>query len=426
MLSTKIGAPSEIGRDWHIILVSAIGCGLGYAALVFYTFGLFIDPLGAEFGWSRGEVSSIFSIASLGVLAAGPILGWLVDRVGSRLVALVSIPLFSALLFTVTQINGTLLSFRLVFSLGALAGLGTTPVVYTRIINERFDRSRGLALGLTLVGIGAAAILLPLLVSKIIAGSGWRTALQTLALLALVPWILVLKMMPRRNVAAIGVIQGKSRDGLSSILKSALFWRLSIGFFTVSLSVGAIVVHFVPIMRDLGVPQTGAVGTASLLGFGVIAGRLIVGWLLDRIFAPFVIVGMLLSASVGTVFLAEGGAAFAPIAATLIGFVLGFAGIALLVGPSHLGGSERVNPLGAVVLILGSLAWAAGSIYSRHNPVPHSPLLGVAMQSLAGGVGLWIVAAATGELHQFHPAQVTLRSWLAVLYLHVIQHVREG
>ena len=106
-----------------------------------------------------------------------------------------------------------------------------------------------------------------------------------------------------------------------------------------------------------------------------------------------------------------------PAPRVLIGFVLGFAGIALLVGPSHLGGSERVNPFGAVILILGSLAWAAGSIYSRHHPVPHSPLLGVAMQSLAGGAGLWIVAAATGELHQFHPAQVTLRSWLAVLYL---------
>ena len=106
-----------------------------------------------------------------------------------------------------------------------------------------------------------------------------------------------------------------------------------------------------------------------------------------------------------------------PGARVLIGFVLGFGGIALLVGPSHLGGSERVNPIGAIILVLGSLAWAGGSIYSRHHPVPHSPLLGVAMQSLAGGVGLWIVAAATGEMHQFHPAQVTLRSWLAVLYL---------
>ena len=106
-----------------------------------------------------------------------------------------------------------------------------------------------------------------------------------------------------------------------------------------------------------------------------------------------------------------------PGARVLIGFVLGFGGIALLVGPSHLGGSERVNPLGAIILVLGSLAWAAGSIYSRHHPVPRSPLLGVAMQSLAGGAGLWIVAAATGELQQFHPSQVTLRSWLAVLYL---------
>ncbi len=106
-----------------------------------------------------------------------------------------------------------------------------------------------------------------------------------------------------------------------------------------------------------------------------------------------------------------------PAPRVLIGFVLGFGGIALLVGPAHLGGSERINPIGAVTLVLGSLAWAAGSIYSRHHPIPHSPLLGVAMQSLAGSAGLWIVALATGELREFHPANVTVRSWLAVLYL---------
>lgn len=106
-----------------------------------------------------------------------------------------------------------------------------------------------------------------------------------------------------------------------------------------------------------------------------------------------------------------------PAVRVMIGFILGFAGIALLVGPAHLGGAERTNPLGAVTLILGSLAWAAGSIYSRHHPIPHSPLLGVAMQSLAGGAGLLLVALATGELRAFHPANVSLRSWLAVLYL---------
>ena len=106
-----------------------------------------------------------------------------------------------------------------------------------------------------------------------------------------------------------------------------------------------------------------------------------------------------------------------PAVRVMIGFILGFAGIALLVGPAHLGGAERTNPLGAVTLILGSLAWAAGSIYSRHHPIPRSPLLGVAMQSLAGGAGLLLVALATGELRAFHPTNVSLRSWLAVLYL---------
>jgi drug/metabolite transporter (DMT)-like permease len=106
-----------------------------------------------------------------------------------------------------------------------------------------------------------------------------------------------------------------------------------------------------------------------------------------------------------------------PAARALVGFLLGFGGIALLVGPAHLGGSERVSPVGAATLVLGSLAWAGGSIYSRHHPLPHSPLLGVAMQSLAGSAGLWVVALATGEWQSFHPAQVTLRSWLAVLYL---------
>src|SRR5260370_22817057 len=60
----------------------------------------------------------------------------------------------------------------------------------------------------------------------------------------------------------------------------------------------------------------------------------------------------------------------------LISFVLGFAGIALLVGPSHLGGSERVNPVRAVTLILRSLALPPGSLYPLHLPVPHSPLCG--------------------------------------------------
>ena len=105
-----------------------------------------------------------------------------------------------------------------------------------------------------------------------------------------------------------------------------------------------------------------------------------------------------------------------PTPRVLVGFFIGFAGIALLVGPANLGGA-RVSTFGAVTLLLASLAWATGSIYSRHHAIPHSPMLGVAMQSLAGGAGLWLAALLNGEARAFHPAAVSLRSWLAVLYL---------
>jgi drug/metabolite transporter (DMT)-like permease len=103
----------------------------------------------------------------------------------------------------------------------------------------------------------------------------------------------------------------------------------------------------------------------------------------------------------------------------LAGLVLGFVGMALLVGPKHLGGSERINPAGAIALVAASLAWAFGSIYSKHHPMPSSPLLGVGMQTIAGGAALLLVSVATGELREFQFANVTTRSWLAVLYLAV-------
>lgn len=101
------------------------------------------------------------------------------------------------------------------------------------------------------------------------------------------------------------------------------------------------------------------------------------------------------------------------------GIVLGFLGLALLVGPTRLGKTEGVSPVGALVLTIASLAWAFGSIYSRHHPLPHSPLLGVAMQCLAGGSVLFLTAVLSGELHEFHWARVSTRAWIAVFYLAV-------
>jgi drug/metabolite transporter (DMT)-like permease len=106
-----------------------------------------------------------------------------------------------------------------------------------------------------------------------------------------------------------------------------------------------------------------------------------------------------------------------PSSRVLAGVVLGFAGLLFLVGPSSLIGTGRIDPLGASVLVLASFAWACGSLYSKHGSLPASPMLGMAMQSLCGGIALWIAGFLTGEVHRLHFSAVSARSWTAVVYL---------
>src|SRR5438445_3639585 len=106
-----------------------------------------------------------------------------------------------------------------------------------------------------------------------------------------------------------------------------------------------------------------------------------------------------------------------PVLRVVMGLLTGFAGLAVLVGPAHLGGSERVDPRGAAVLVVASLAWACGSLYSKHGGMPSLPILAVAMQSLTGGVILLIAGLSTGEFRGLHLGAISMRSWLALGYL---------
>jgi drug/metabolite transporter (DMT)-like permease len=185
------------------------------------------------------------------------------------------------------------------------------------------------------------------------------------------------------------------------------------------LSVGLI---FYPVFRFVSREKPTAVQwrTAIVTGFLLLTvGNGIVSW--AEQFVPSGITALLVATvclwMVLIDWLRPGGSRPAP--RVFAGVLLGFAGMALLVGPKNLGGSDRVSPFGTLILVLASLAWAYGSIYSKHNPLPHSAMLGVAMQCLAGGIALLVAATISGELHSFHWANVTTRSWLAVIYLGV-------
>lgn len=101
----------------------------------------------------------------------------------------------------------------------------------------------------------------------------------------------------------------------------------------------------------------------------------------------------------------------------VFGLLLGFIGILLLIGPSKLAGTDHIDSLGAVVLIIAALAWAAGSLYSRRAQLPASPLLATGMEMLTGGALLLIASLLFGEWSRFDPSALSLRSWIALSYL---------
>ena len=101
-------------------------------------------------------------------------------------------------------------------------------------------------------------------------------------------------------------------------------------------------------------------------------------------------------------------------AATYAGLVLGFGGVALLIG---LPGSGPVSPVGAAVLVAASLSWAAGSLYSRGASLPEDSLLTTGMEMLTGGACLILVGMLAGEARQIDFATIAPASWAAFVYL---------
>jgi len=106
-----------------------------------------------------------------------------------------------------------------------------------------------------------------------------------------------------------------------------------------------------------------------------------------------------------------------PSAGVVAGLLLGTLGVIVLINPANLVGGGEINLIGASVLVTASICWAGGSLYSRKAKLPSSPLLATAMEMLAGGIGLILLGAVTGELGRFEISAITYRSLGAYVYL---------
>ena len=330
---------SKIFYGWWVVLASGVGLAVHFGPIIVPTFGVFLKPLSQEFGWSRAQISLAFSLATLGLTVVVPFIGRLVDRFGARAVILPAVLLFGLSVLALSFLSASLWHFYAIYLFMGVVGSGTTPVPYAKVISRWFDRRRGFALGLAVAALAAGGSIMPSLAQALIAAVGWRQAYVLLGLMAMgvaMPVVgLLLKETPQMmglgpdgdtGLPAGAVARQGREPGMSGreAWHTGTFWLLVGAFFLMSVSFHGYIIHLVPLLTDRGLSAQSAALTASLAGGAALIGRVGIGYLLDRFFAPYVAVWFFCGFALGIFLLwsgAVGGLVF--VAVVLVGLGLG-------------------------------------------------------------------------------------------------------
>jgi MFS family permease len=320
---------------WWVVAASAVGVFWGPPVTV-YSFSVFLKPLMQEFHVGRAAVSLGYTLHLFAGAVCAPLVGWLVDRYGSRRVILSATALFGSVLFLNKVLSANIWQLYFFFvAMGVLIN-GVGPIPYGKIVSHWFDQRRGLALGLTMLGIGLGAVIMPSLSQQLIARFGWRTAYAVLGGAVLLIALPVLAAFLREKPQDLGLQPdgappknsggaNKAPQGLSAhdAWHTGTFWLMVCAFFLVSASVQGCLVHMTAMLSDRGIaPQTAALGS-SLVGVAVLLGRVGAGYLLDRLFAPHLAAVFFGGAALGIGLLWLGTTPVAFAGAFLVGLGLG-------------------------------------------------------------------------------------------------------
>jgi MFS family permease len=306
---------------------STIGLALGPSVIAVLTSSAYIVPIQEQFGWSRVQVSLAFTIVAYMIVLVSPLQGVLVDRFGPRRVVLTSIPLFAASLAALYFTPQNLLAYYVLWALVPVASIGLWPLGYLQAVSRWFDRKLGLALGVANAGIGVGSTVVPMIVGPIIAEYSWRHALVVLAALILVvSWPVVFFCLREPTAAEVAQkLRGaKKAFGLSfeEARQQRTFWVLNIAFFMLGLTATSLVLQQVPLLLEAGWTRPQAVQLQTLFGFGLLFARVAVGFVIDHIFAPRVMMTVSVGGAIACVLYATYPNA-AYVSALLIGFLLG-------------------------------------------------------------------------------------------------------
>lgn len=383
--NTPFAARQELARYWPLVLAAALGVGFGTMGIGFYSLGLFVKPLQAEFGWSRAAVSGAATFQQLGIFLSAPLVGRLADRVGLRPLALASYIAMPLALVALAYAGPSVWGWYGLWLLVSLAGCGTTPAAWARMVSLHFDAARGLALGLMLVGTGLAAALVPALLGPVFAHDGWRTATLVMAGAAALVGIPLSLLQSREAPLPAARASGGHFERNRPVLM-----LLAIAFL-VGLIVAGLIIHLVPMLVDRGMDAALAAKMAASIGLAVIVARVIVGWLFDRFHAPFV-AALFLAMPLGSCLLLGLGGPVLP-AALMLWLAAGAEVDMLAFFTSRYAALKNYGATYGVILGTFSLGAALGPMLVGYS-VDRTGGYGAALAGSAAGLGLVVVLIA--------------------------------
>lgn len=327
---------------WWIVLGSILGLALGYS-VISMSFGTFIKAFETSFGWTRGEISFGSTIIGITAILFFPFVGRMVDKHGVKKILVPSTLLFSVTIASMSLLTPSIWHLYFMCVLIPILGAGTAPLTYSRILVSWFNKKRGLALGIGLAGVGLGTTVVPLIASFFMEHYSWREAYLAIAVLILVIALPIGQFVFKDKPSDLGLYP----DGLNlaptaqqtsfakadntlvgyttkEAVRQKTFWLMFASFFITGLCTSTILVHLIPMMTDRGMTMKEAIGTFAYLGMSIVGGRLLAGYLMDKFFAPHVVIVFMLGPVVGLTLFALGATGLeAALCTALIGVAIG-------------------------------------------------------------------------------------------------------
>lgn len=374
-MSANDRARGEWSYGWKVAVAAMAGFSL--SATFTFTFGAWIQPLEAEFGWSRGDIALGMSMITLVGALLSPPIGMLVDRWGPRRLGVPGSLVFAMGFGALGLTTGNIWVWWGLWFMLAFAFITIKPLIWTTAVASTFDKQRGLAFAVAMCGNGIASTFTPSLATWAIAEHGWRLAFPivggTIGLIAFpilffflhsgADRALAKKKMPRSD-APIDTTPERELYGLTTreALRTPAFYKIGLAAFLFTVAAIGLVPNMIPILSSFGMTRGEAAAIAGVAGISSIVGRLVTGVLLDR-FNPNIIAGFIVLLPVVSCLLllqSPGSVPVAIVAAMIIGVALGSEVDVIAFVTARQFGTLRYGTIFGVMSGLWSLATATG------------------------------------------------------------------